>query len=78
MQTKKKRLCSTHSLKAVHQTSVRPILQFTHHIFEADKILDVNNRLDLETGRRRGRIEVDEVSRPFRHSEVVEECTGKC
>ena len=39
---------STHSLKAIHQTTVRPVLKLGHDIFETDEVTNVDCRLVFE------------------------------
>lgn len=60
----------THSLKAIHETTVRAHSHLSHDVFECDEFPDVDGRLILEGVSCCGGVEVDDVGGASGHSKM--------
>lgn len=68
----------THSLKAVHETTVRTHAHLGHDVFERDELPNIDCRLILEGVPRRGGVEIDDVGGAPRQLEMGGEGGAEC
>ena len=68
----------THSLKTVDKTTVWTILEFTHHILQANKVSDIDDRLIFKAGWCSSRVEIHKMACSFRILEMGHERPSEC